>query len=144
MCCSLRKVLPPSNKVPSKYLRTLCTGESVDANHFPDNFNRCNACFQMTSTRISKEIRVPGFIPTHKVHPIECLNPLQNKQAKFLQVYFIGNGQQQEERRFRNVNKTKQKKRRRRKKDNTTLHYSCIICSIITSYVHSLKSEIET
>ncbi|CAH1114907.1 unnamed protein product [Psylliodes chrysocephalus] len=67
-----------------------------------------NSCFQMTSFGVDKVIRMPGISPTFTVqgqiyHQIGSLFPEGNDQHKFLHVYFMGDEQNEVNRRFQYI-----------------------------------------
>ncbi|KAL8616073.1 hypothetical protein ACOMHN_064623 [Nucella lapillus] len=105
MCCAGGKVRLSPFGIPPEPLKSLLTGTSPDSKNFLDNLRNYNNCFQMTSFGVTKEfVREQGFIPTFKVHgqvyhSIGSLLPAPGNEPEFLQIYFMGNDQEQAERR---------------------------------------------
>lgn len=100
MCCSNGKVDLPLLVDPPEPLRTLVSGTTPLSKHFLDNIRMYNSCFQMTSFGASKIVDDVGFMPTFKIqgqiyHLIGSLLPLPNEDSKFLQVYFLGDKEQE-------------------------------------------------
>ncbi|XP_071042241.1 uncharacterized protein [Parasteatoda tepidariorum] len=108
ICCSVDKVKPPDLTSPAEPFSTLLSGQT---NHFLANIRRYNSCFQMTSvgaTRIVNE----NYMPTFKVqgqiyHRAGSLLPLPGADHKFLQIYFMGNTNDQVNQRCQLNNGTK-------------------------------------
>lgn len=94
MCCSSGKVqLPPLMPLPEP-LKGLILGYHPAHPHFIDRVRKYNACFQMTSFG-AKNLTEGNFMPTFKVqgqvyHRIGSLISSSPDDAKFLQIYFIG------------------------------------------------------
>ncbi|GBN70733.1 hypothetical protein AVEN_148445-1 [Araneus ventricosus] len=81
--------------------------------HFLTNIRLYNYCFQKTFSGTTKEIIEYGYTSAFNVqgqvhHRIGSLYPLPNKEPKFLQIYFVGDGTQQAEKRCKNVLQTRQ------------------------------------
>lgn len=112
MCCSNGKVKLSLLEPPPQPLQDLLDVKSEHSKHFLDNIRHYNSAFQMTSFGATREVVEPGFMPTFKVqgqvyHLIGSLLPQANQPAKFLQIYFMGNSEQESDRRcenFRNLN----------------------------------------
>lgn len=98
MCCSNGKVsLPPLNNPPEPLL-SYVSGTNAISKHFLQNIRMYNSCFQMTS--FGATVVGNGFMPTFKVqgqvyHRIGSLLPLPGEDAKFLQIYFTNNEEEQ-------------------------------------------------
>lgn len=103
MCCSSgRVILQPLNDPPEPLL-SLMTGASHESKHFLTNICKYNSCFKMTSFGATKIIN-DGFMPTFKVqgqiyHRIGSLLPSENDDYKFLQIYFMGDKEEESNRR---------------------------------------------
>lgn len=104
MCCSKGKIsLQPLNEPPEP-LQSYVSGTTAISKYFLSNIRKFNSAFQMTSFGASKVVYNIGFIPTFKIqgqiyHKIGSLLPIAHNDAKFLQVYFMGNCQQEFNRR---------------------------------------------
>ncbi|XP_018494588.1 uncharacterized protein LOC108864106 [Galendromus occidentalis] len=95
MCCSGGPVKLPELSPPLEPLASWLLGETIQAKHFLANIRRYNSCFQMTSFGAT-EISHGNFMPTFKVqgqiyHLAGSLLPLPACEHKFLQIYFMGN-----------------------------------------------------
>lgn len=95
ICCSNGKVKLPTLLPPPKPLLTYLSGTTEDSKHFLENIRRYNSCFQMTSFGATKIANEAGFMPTFKVqgqiyHLAGSLLPLPDSDAKFMQIYFMG------------------------------------------------------
>ncbi len=95
MCCAAGKIKLSQLIEPPEPLKTLLAGYTADSIHFLSNIRKYNSCFQMTS--FGAEIITFPFMPTFKVkgqiyHKSGSLLPLPDGQHKFLQMYFIGDG----------------------------------------------------
>ncbi len=107
MCCTGGKVSLPLLTPPPQPLKNLITGETKQSNDFLKRIRMYNSAFQMTSFGASREIVEKGFMPTFKVqgqvyHLIGSLEPSPEEDAKFLQIYFMGNRKEQCEKRCSN------------------------------------------
>ena len=90
ICCSGGKVRIPILDGPSQPLRGLLTGETEDSRHFLKNIRHYNHCFSMTSMG-GENI---GGWSTYKVqgavhHSIGSLLPPEDKDPRYLQIYFM-------------------------------------------------------
>ena len=95
MCCSHGKIKLPEVIDPPEALKTLIQGQTSDSKHFLDNIQKYNLAFHMTTFGCTRLVHLPGFMPTFKIqcqvyHRIGSLQPQQGEQAKFLQIYFMG------------------------------------------------------
>ena len=107
MCCTGGKVKLPLFNAPPPELITLLEGKEQRSKNFLGKIRRYNSAFQMTSFGVTKEIAGPevGFMPTFKVqgqiyHRIGSLFPPSDADKKaFLQIYFMGEEEQEIERR---------------------------------------------
>ncbi|XP_055306971.1 uncharacterized protein LOC129571224 [Sitodiplosis mosellana] len=84
-------------------LRELLSGNTPDSKHFLDKIQTYNNMFQMTSFGASRIVR-DNFMPTFKIqgqiyHRIGALLPNPDADYEFLQIYFIGNSDQEVDRR---------------------------------------------
>ncbi|KAL0852606.1 hypothetical protein ABMA27_016944 [Loxostege sticticalis] len=97
MCCSAGKVqLEPFKQLPEPDCKVYSLVKRLHPNHvhFLDNIRKYNACFQMTSFG-GKQIKEGGFSPTIKIqeqvyHLIGSILPEPGQDARFLQIYFVG------------------------------------------------------
>ncbi|XP_026467796.1 uncharacterized protein LOC113371383 [Ctenocephalides felis] len=104
LCCLNGKVKLPSLTPPPEPLYSLLCGETQESRHFLANTQKYNGCFQMTSFG-ADIIEERGFNPTFKIqgqihHRIGSLLPFEDTQNKFLQIYFMGNREEQLDRRL--------------------------------------------
>ena len=88
---------------PPEPLKSLLDGTSAHSQHFQGNIRRYNSCFQMTSFG-AEEVRLPGYFPTFKVcgqiyHRAGAILPQPGEEPKFLQIYFMGDHNQEAQRR---------------------------------------------
>ncbi|KAL8600890.1 hypothetical protein ACOMHN_045028 [Nucella lapillus] len=101
LCCTGGKVKLPPIEEPPDPLKTLLTGNSQAAKQFQNKLSAYNAAFQMTSFGADKNLTDTGFFTTFKIqgqcyHLMGCLLPLTEEQPKFVQVYFMGTGSEEE------------------------------------------------
>lgn len=94
MCCSSGKTVLPPLQVPPEPLLSLVSDTHPDSAHFLSNIRKYNSCFQMTSFGATK-IHRENFMPTFRVqgqiyHQIGSLLPAPNDEYKYLQIYFMG------------------------------------------------------
>lgn len=95
ICCANGKVQLPDLLPPPEPLQTLLLGDTPQSKHFLANIRKYNSCFQMTSFGATNIVR-EDFMPTFKVqgqiyHQAGSLLPLPDQDHKFLQIYFMGN-----------------------------------------------------
>ena len=108
MCCSNGKVnLPLISNIPEP-LKSLLLLENHDSKQFVNNIRKYNSAFQMTSFGCSERVCLPGFMPTFKVqvqvyHRIGAMQPQSGENPEFLQIYFMGDKQEQAKTRCRAV-----------------------------------------
>lgn len=112
MCCSGGKVKLPALPEPPSPLKELLDGSHPKSKSFLGRIRRYNAAFQMTSFG-AKEEREAGFMPTFKVtgqvyHLIGSLLPEPQEQPQFLQIYFMGDEEEQCDRRLQVTNREEQ------------------------------------
>ena len=93
MCCAAGKIKHPQLGEPPEALKTLVAGYTIESKYFLSNIRKYNSCFQMTS--FGAEIVTAQFMSTIKVkgqiyHKAGSLLPFPDGQHKFLQMYFIG------------------------------------------------------
>ena len=93
VCCVVEKIKLPHLEEPPEPLKTLLAGYTVESKHLLFNIRKYNLCFQMTL--FAAEIITAQFMPTFKVkgqiyHKVGSLLPFPEGQHKFLQMYFIG------------------------------------------------------
>lgn len=121
LCCASGKVKLEPVKPPPEPLHSLLSGQSLDSRHFLDKIQTYNSLFQMTSFGATNIIK-DNFMPTFKVitsngvmnsnecetinvipetfqiqgqvyHNAGSLLPLPDQNHQFLQIYFIGNAE---------------------------------------------------
>ncbi|GFV14568.1 ATP-dependent DNA helicase [Trichonephila clavipes] len=83
MCYSSGKVSLPLLGEPEEPLKTLLLSVTNESKEFLSKIRKYNSCFQMTSFRVDKVIRMPRFSPTFTVqgqiyHQIGSLFPEDN------------------------------------------------------------------
>lgn len=105
MCCSNGKVkLPNYDEMPDP-LKSLLNGDHPRSKEFLTLLRKYNSSFQMTSFGTSATMqKTQGFISTFKIqgqlyHKSGSLLPLPNEEAKFLQIYFMGDEEAEAQRR---------------------------------------------
>ena len=104
LCCLNGKIAIPVLPEPPQPLKDLLSGQPEnDAQHFLKSIRRYNSAFQMTSFG-AKEQKLGGFMPTFKVlgqiyHQIGSVLPPDGEEPKFLQIYFMGDSEQESARR---------------------------------------------
>ncbi|UYV81677.1 hypothetical protein LAZ67_20001950 [Cordylochernes scorpioides] len=96
MCCSNGKVCLPLIDLPPEPLRSLLSGKNSDSVHFLRNIRKYNSCFQMTSFGAENQTHSVTFPTTFSIqgqvyHRIGSLMPSENQPSRFLQIYFMGN-----------------------------------------------------
>ncbi|UYV69073.1 hypothetical protein LAZ67_6002272 [Cordylochernes scorpioides] len=97
------KVKLPDLRSSPETLLTLVSGETSQSKHFLKNIRKYNSCFQMTSFGATNIVSA-NYMPTFKVqgqtyHHAGSLLPLPNAEHKYLQIYFMGNTDEQINRR---------------------------------------------
>lgn len=105
MCCANGKVKLPLLLPPPEPLATLLSGNTPDSKHFLLNIRKYNSCFQMTSFGATNIVR-GNYMPTFKIqgqiyHQAGSLLPLPDEEHKFLQIYFMGDTNQEIDQRVR-------------------------------------------
>ncbi|VDM92855.1 unnamed protein product [Onchocerca ochengi] len=93
MCCAAEKIKLPRLEEPPEPLKTLLAGYTAESKRFLSKIRKYNSYFQMTS--FGAEIVTTQCMPTFKVegqiyHKAGSLLPLPDGEHKFLQMYFIG------------------------------------------------------
>lgn len=94
MCCAAGKIKLPHLAEPPEPLQTLLAGYTAESKHFLSNI-RNNSCFQMTSfgANIIPAHSMPAFKVKGQIyHKAGSLLPFADGQHKLLQMYFIGDG----------------------------------------------------
>ncbi|UYV60470.1 hypothetical protein LAZ67_1001242 [Cordylochernes scorpioides] len=96
MFCSNGKVRLPLIDLPPEPLRSLLSGENSDSVHFLRNIRKYNSCFQMTSFGAENQTHSVTFPTAFSIqgqvyHRICSLMPSENQPSRFLQIYFMGN-----------------------------------------------------
>ena len=104
MCCSAGKIRLPPFLEPPEPLRSLLLGVTSDSKLFLKKTRKFNSCFQVTSfsANIVTDVHTDGrrFESTFKIqgqiyHQIDSLYHLPNEDPKFLQIYFLGDEDEQ-------------------------------------------------
>ncbi|KAE9525651.1 hypothetical protein AGLY_014178 [Aphis glycines] len=95
VCCANGKVKLPAFESPPNPLHSLIFGTSPTSKHFLSNNQEYNTSFQITSFGATKVIR-DSFMPTFKIqgqiyHRTDSLLPFPDTEPQFLQIYFVGN-----------------------------------------------------
>ena len=104
LCCLNGKIAIPVLPEPPQPSPDLFSGQPEnDAQHFLKSIRRYNSAFQVTSFG-GKEQNLGGFMPTFKVlgqiyHQIGSVLPPDEEEPKFLQIYFMGDSEQESARR---------------------------------------------
>ncbi|XP_028967044.1 uncharacterized protein LOC114828182 [Galendromus occidentalis] len=103
MCCAGGKVKLLDLHPPPEPLSTLMSGQTKKSQHFLANIRMYNSCFQMTSFGATEIIR-GSYMPSFKIqgqvyHRHGSLLPLLDADHEFLQIYFMGNAEEQVDRR---------------------------------------------
>lgn len=83
---------------PPKPLKDFVSGNDQLSKHFLNNIQKYNSSFQMTSFGATKIVRERSFMPTFKIqgqiyHQIGSLLPHFGEDSKFMQIYFMGNNE---------------------------------------------------
>ncbi|XP_066434063.1 uncharacterized protein [Eleutherodactylus coqui] len=97
-CCSGKVQLPPFRDLPI-LLNSLFIEEHPESEHFLNSIRKYNSAFQMTSFG-AKQVVEGNCMPTFKVqgqvyHLIGSLLPSPEYQHTFLQIYFVGDEEEQ-------------------------------------------------
>ena len=99
MCCAGLKVKLAELHPPPEPLTTLVSGDTSKSKHFLTNIHKYNSYFQMTSfstTNIMRDDCMLTFkVQGHIYHRAGPLLSLPNTDNKFLQMYFMGNTNEQ-------------------------------------------------
>jgi len=103
-CCLGGKVVLEDIADPPEPLKSLLNFSHENSKHFFDMIRVYNSAFQMTSFGAT-EIRHGNFMPTFKVqgqvyHLVGSLLPTGTEEPKFLQIYFMGDSENEVKRRF--------------------------------------------
>ena len=103
ICCKQGKVQIETLKEPPYPLNDLLFNRSPDSKLFFNNIRNYNSAFQMTSFGASKII-TENFMPTFKIqgqvyHRIGKIYPEKINDEKCLQIYFMGNNEEEVNRR---------------------------------------------
>ncbi|GFV20495.1 helitron_like_N domain-containing protein [Trichonephila clavipes] len=143
MCCSSGKVSLPLLGEPEESLKTLLSSVTKESKQFLSKIRKYNSYFQMTSFGVDKVIRMPRFSPTFTVqgqiyHQIGSLFPEGNDQHKFLQVYFMGNEQNEVSRRCQYIEGVE---RETVLKIQQMLHSHNVLLKIFISAIDNLPSD---
>lgn len=100
MCCANGKVELPPLIDPPEPLLSYVKGNDTLSKHFLLNIRKYNSCFQMTSFGATKIEKNLGFMPTFRIqgqvyHYHGSLLPPPDNDSKFLQIYFIGDSNEE-------------------------------------------------
>lgn len=95
MCCASGKVVLTALNPPPEPLKSLMLGDTQESRLFLSKIRKFNSCFQMSSFGATK-IVTHNYETTFKVqgqiyHNYGSLMPMPNDDPKFLQIYFLGN-----------------------------------------------------
>ena len=96
MCCNNGRVNLPPLQVPPEPLQALLLRTSPHSTNFHANIRQYNGAFQMTSFGTTGlDAREHGYMPTFRIqgqvyHRAGSLMPPEGQEAKFLQIYFVG------------------------------------------------------
>ena len=137
MCCSNGKVQLAKFQEPPQPLKNLLIGSTSDSKHLLQYIQKYNSAFEMTSFG-ANIVTEGGFMQTFKVqgqvyHRIGSLLPEENENSLFLQIYFMGNQENQAQRQC-NVN------------EGTKLNIILSLQEMLhsrNSYVNTFKSVLE-
>ena len=113
LCCAGGKVCLPPLVPPSEPLASLVAGVTAESKHFLVNIRKYNSCFQMTSFGATRIIQGDGYVPSFKVqgqvyHQVGSLLPVADREPTFLQIYFMGDRQQEADQRRRFISGTRE------------------------------------
>lgn len=94
MCCNGGKVQLLPIQPPPEPLYSLLNDSHPEHVHFISSIRKYNGCFQMTSFGANQVVE-DRFMPTFKVlgqvyHLVGSVLPLPDQEARFLQIYFVG------------------------------------------------------
>lgn len=100
MCCSNGKVKLNPIVAPPEPLSSLMSNNTTESKHFLNNIRKYNSSFQMTSFGATKIENDRRYLPTFRIqgqiyHRIGSLLPMPGDDHKFLQIYFIGNEEEE-------------------------------------------------
>ena len=100
-CCLNGRIKVLILQTPPPPLHDLLSAETEESRHFLSNIRQYNSAFQMTSIGC-KEVRCYGWNPNFRVqgqisHSLGSLCPPHNQTAKFAQIFFLGDAQQETE-----------------------------------------------
>ena len=101
MCCSNGKVNIERLQEPPEPLKSLLGTDTSESKDFHANIRKYNAAFQMTSFGTTGvHCMRTGFMLTFNIqgqayHQIGSLLPLSGDEARFLQIYFVGDEEEQ-------------------------------------------------
>ena len=99
-CCDNGKVSIPVLPKPPAPLDSLLLGESRESRDFLSKIRSYNSAFQMTSMGCDEILFRRQWNPCYKIqgqiyHRIGSLCPENNEKAKFAQIYFVGNEEEE-------------------------------------------------
>ena len=113
MCCNNGRVNLPPLQVPPEPLQSLLLRTSPHSTNFHANIRQYNGAFHMTSFGTTGlDAREHGYMPTLRIqgqvyHRAGSLMPPGGQEAKFLQIYFVGD--EIEQARLRGINQPRVK-----------------------------------
>ena len=111
MCCNGGKIELPRYPRPPEVLLQLLENRNINSAHFFANIRNYNNAFSMTSLRCNEEfcnnltIKVCGKV----CHKIGSMFPAREDDPRFLQLYFMNNGECEAEKRLLNTSATLKK-----------------------------------
>ncbi|XP_016663080.1 uncharacterized protein LOC107884780 [Acyrthosiphon pisum] len=97
LCCAGGKVKLPVLAQPPEPLYSFLYGNTIQSKHSLANTQKYNGSFQMTSFG-AEVVEQPGYNPSYKIqgqihHRAGALLPQPNEDHKFIQIYFVGNSE---------------------------------------------------
>ena len=103
-CCGNGKIEPPGIQAPPQPLLELMEGKTVKSKKFKKKIRSFNHAFNMCSFRAKQVKPESGFPGAFKVqgtiyHQMGALEASKEGDEKFVQIYFIGNHEEQADRR---------------------------------------------
>ncbi|GBO17926.1 hypothetical protein AVEN_235696-1 [Araneus ventricosus] len=106
LCCSIGKASLPELPQLPEILKSLMEGNHPKSKEFLSMIHKYKSSFQMTSFGTSLPmLDSTGFRPTFRIQgqvyqKAGSLVSLPNEEAKFLQIYFLGNEEAEAKHRF--------------------------------------------
>ena len=105
LCCSNGKVELPLIEDAPEPLKSLLYSNSLQSKIFLNNIRNYNSAFQMTSFGAHKILPIQGYNTNFKIqgqvyHLLGPLNVQENETPKYLQMYFMGDTEDETKRRI--------------------------------------------